>query len=1095
MPRFNDDFDKIALPANRELAINKLFDAANREKTQAIRKQELPVFQLYLNYAVTNIQEIAKLPEGLFREDDMVKELEKKDDQTLQRLANFLWLFKVDNPEQDFGRSYRSNAIAIAKQIFLLRNFFCHPKGDGIAPLVVNHNFYQFFAGWLSAEARDHSLKLGVKTNKIYEMKIMNVQEKNDDRSKQTYAFTRKGIILLTCLALYKDDATEFLQAMHDMKLTTRELIEEGDEEEIESARKKASSRKAFHEMFTYFSMRRSYGAVNSENHDWACFTDIIGYLNKVPGVSLDYLALDNERNMLAQRAAESTESDENKEFKYTLHRRRKERFLSFLAAYCEDFNIIPSIHFKRLDISEHIGRKRYRFGFENDNSVRQSRHYAIEKDAIRFEFRPTQHYGDIHIDSLRGAVSATELRHILLAHDRKVFDAEKELNAYFTAYHKILEKMLNEPECDFIDRTGYLPELRAVTGASEEMLLDDGTFKAVMAPYFPENLTRFFIPQDNIPSVPELRQKLLQGIGNEIKRDDDLLARMDRFDQHQKEVSEFWEKHPARTEEDEALFKKEVSRLPQDCRFSDGFLIARVFDLLNLYLPVDRKFRQLPKGKQHRQCLDYEYQTVHAIIGRFSKNPSDLWDKLKGQKTLRTEQGTKFIPLDDAKRRPELSDVAEQLRSLVSRELKAEEKYMESHPKFGANGRPVRPSYTLMMLAKAAVALHKSFCESKKKHYQADRSSDLEQVMKDDCRIFGIRLGMQLTHEAIVKTILHIDIAKWENAYNYQENCPWQNRNLASGGHIVTQVPLTNDFATIHARQAAKRKDLSDFFNAKGDFDFSAYCRLAFIPQKTAKISLRDFYDVSPLVKFAKTKDATGTAWAPERLAEFPKETAEPTKAELSKAVGEIKDVRTQDAILLYIAQKYHERYASSPEVTENAKLKFSNCSTVYEYFESEEVIELKGGLKVRLKPNDRLRSMFAQIRDYSEKLVAMLSADEKGKPVNFYDLAFKFRRIQAADRRVRIEYFSKIMDLERRVDEPVYPDTMSKEEQHKALYSLYLPRTLGKKKKMTFEEFESLIGFRNQIFHKGFAISDEDCAKADKVLRYFGIGVDDHR
>ena len=1088
MPR---EKTQVALPDNKNEALNKLFDSAGYEKTRAKIDKELPFFQYYLNQAVVNLQKLGA-PE-LGRDEDKVQRLiEGLSDEKIQVLADFLWLFKTDNPGEDF-KDYRKTTTMLVDRIFRLRNFFCHPERGPIAPLITDTVFYHFFAGWALGEARLHSLEGGVKSDRIFKMSIMNAQEiDKDDRTRNTFAFTRRGIVMLICMALYKDEAIEFCQALDDMKLPRVELDEELEqsEEEQTELRKKASIRKAYHLVFSYFSKKRSFNAVDQENHDFVCFTDIIGYLNKVPMVSMDYLALNEERERLAKLDAESTESEENRRFKYTLHRRMKDRFLSFITAYCEDVSLLPHIHFKRLDISPYIGRKRYCFGVEKDNSVRQSRHYAIEKDAIRFEWRAEQHYGDIHINALRSAISAAEFKRLMIASRSQktsgMFKPDAELNRYFTAYHKVLEKMLNEPECDFINREGYLPELVAITGASPEELMDNDTLLKKMSPFFPENITRFFIPRDNIPSNEVLLAKLKNALENAIRHDEEFIARMDGAKEWADKYADVpLEKRPKR---------------PRDFTFNDNAFIAKVFALLNLYLPDDRKFRQLPKGKQHRASMDFEYQTLHAVIGRFSGDQQELWDYLKGVRTVYRYEGKKkfrdhTVNVIDSKRRPQLFDVADQLKAKEGEFFNQERKRLDRNPQFDANGRPRQPRHSLQMLARAAVLLHKDFCKKLLNQYGNAKLDGLRTQLQEDCRKFGVRLGLPLSHDAILKTILHIDEAKWLHAFNEKENRPWENRSLLLGGHVVTQIPLPNTFTSLClTRILKKRQDMLPFFRKDGSFDFNKLFREVYAAN--ARLSLRSFYDVTPLLALAKTKSVAGTAWEPELLELHPKADAAPDGAELDKAVRKIKDVHNQDLLLLDLALDYHQRFVTKEQTAvaqADKKLKtirslsFDACRDIYDYFNNEEKIAIDG-VTILLKPNDRLRSSFAQILGFVKDITAHYTDEQKNKGIDFYDLLREYRRIQARDRRIKIRYFIRILKLEALVEEPNL-DGLSEEEIRKRLYSVYLPRTLGKKKRMTFEEFNSLVEFRNGLNHTGFNFTDEACQMADKVLKYFGI------
>ena len=1098
---------KVALPEIKSLAIDKLFDAADKEKTEKYRNAELPLFQYYLNLAVTNIQLLGELSDRSFKEEDVERELNKKDDNVIEKLADFLWLFKLDSPGEDFGKDYRKYTVMLAKRIIMLRNFFCHPAVGDISPLIVDMEFYRFFAGWALGEARKKSLKNGVKSDRIFKMSVMNAQTiDGDDITRNTYAFTRRGIIMLICMALYKDDATELCQAMHDMKLPKDELEMDDtlSDEEKENTKKKASVRKAYHLVMTYFSQKRSYNAVDFENRDFICFTDIVEYLNKVPSPSLYYLALNDERKMLAEKDEESTESEENRRFKYQLRERRKDRFLSFLAAYCEDFDLLPNIHFKRLDITPSIGRKRYRFGKENDNSVGQGRHYAIEKDAIRFEYRPTEHYGALHINSLRSSINATLLRHFLLASfadQLKNFKPSAVLDSYFSAYHKVLEKMLNEPECDFIDRKSYLPELRTITGASEGELMDNDSFLARMSPFFPENITRFFIPKDNIPDDSVLTERLRNALKSEIDHDTNFIDRMDR--------AQAWFERYKDTD------REKRPKKPQEFKFNDNHFISKVFGLLNLYLPDDRKFRQLPRGKQHRGSLDFEYQTLHAVIGRFASDQQALWDYLKGEKTIYRYEGKKkyldhTVPVIDSKCRPQLFDVADKLRELTKEFYSREKRELEKHPCIGSNGNMIRPRYSLQMLARAAIMLHCDFCKRRLEQLNA-KAAELN--LKEECRRFGIRLGLPLSREAIIKTILHVDEARWTNAFNYKTQKKWENRSLMDTGHVVTQIPLPNVYIS-NCLARKYKKDMASFFLKDGSFDFNRLSRKYFM--KNAPLTLRRYYDVAPLIGLVKDGNVTGTAWEPSLLEKYPKPDEMPSKNDIDKAIRQIKDIHNQDLLLLEIVLKYHQRYAEHEQSTKKlGSISFDNkTETIYEYFSKEDTIELtdrKTGrsLRVKLCPNDRLRAVYTQIQDNIGILYCRLTEkkrsqsklsesesrpdcssteEERLPPFEFSELFEELKKQQAKDRCVKIKYFSKIMKLESLVEEPDLSH-LPKEEREQELFKLYLRRTEGKKKKMTLDEFRSLIEFRNNVYHKGSMFSNEECDMADKILRYFGI------
>ena len=369
----------VRLPDTPQKALLKLWDRPDPLEKKMLFEQELPYFQFYLNLAITNIQGIANLDKQMFREQEVVKALMSLDEATRFRLADFLWLSKVDDAKSLFLKDCRpkdccpsfpskgendvssffscdntscplrnrhemndaycsNHDVRIIVQLYRLRNFLAHytrPETT-IDALVTDHQFYTFFAGWLFGEAKSKALDGQIKTDKLYKMKLMNQQtgEKDTPRKDCQFAFTRKGLVFLICLGLYKHEAHEFCQALNDMKLPTKELLEleQPDEEERTQLGKKKSQRNAARELFTYFCMRESYGAVWQDDHNYIYFTDLLEYLNKVPLLSLDYLALRKERERLAEDCAKSQESESNKEWKYNLDRnaRYEHRFVSY---------------------------------------------------------------------------------------------------------------------------------------------------------------------------------------------------------------------------------------------------------------------------------------------------------------------------------------------------------------------------------------------------------------------------------------------------------------------------------------------------------------------------------------------------------------------------------------------------------------------------------------------------------------------------------------------------------------------------------------------------------------------------------------------
>ena len=176
-------------------------------------RDESPAFLLYLNYAVNNICDITGIDVNTGSK-GVVNSINGKGPDVIRKLANFFWLFNEDDPDRDFTK-YAEQTLAIAKKIFELREYFAHLDETSVEPLTMDRDLYVLIAGILAPHALQQSVKPGLRTAKLFKMKLIATR----DKEKKIYEFTRRALIFFICLALYRDDAMEFTQCLEDMKL------------------------------------------------------------------------------------------------------------------------------------------------------------------------------------------------------------------------------------------------------------------------------------------------------------------------------------------------------------------------------------------------------------------------------------------------------------------------------------------------------------------------------------------------------------------------------------------------------------------------------------------------------------------------------------------------------------------------------------------------------------------------------------------------------------------------------------------------------------------------------------------------------------
>lgn len=1034
--------------------------------THKLRKDESPYFLLYLNYAVNNICDITGIDTHLNQEFTVCQEIKKKGTAVIRKLANFFWLFQADDPRRDFP-DYEEKTLMIVEKIYALRNYFAHLEQNGSGPLVVSRDFYVFVEGCLAAKAKERIMRPGIRMDKLFKMKLFAQR----DRELQTYDFTRKGLIFLICLALYRDDAMEFTQCLEDMKLPAcpKNCVAPEDcttccAEEAESASKPGSAR-AFIEFFTCYSARRgrSVNFLTEDSSDsgkihsslsYLSFADIIGYLNKVPPAAMDYLSLESENARLALEKSQSTESEENKEFKYKLHKRFRDRFLSFAASWCEDFDAFSCMKFKRLDIAESEGRKHYVFGKENDNRVHMDRHYQIRDNAIRFAWTPKQHYGEIHIDSLRSAVTAGTMKQLLFAKLKGDKNVETMVDKYFTAYHRILETVVNTKDPNDLYLEGVLlDDFATVSDCPREKLLEDVN---LLQPFFPKNLIRFFSGDESKPDSAELAEALDSRIRASWDHAADFINRLNARETWLKELKALREKDAGAKLPPPVCSPEEVKNPPRNCTISDGAMIAWVFRYFNLFLDDSQKFRQIPRGMQHRGVKDHEYQLVHAMIGKYSMDPKALHGYIE-------------------KLRPELLPVLNDLKDRLKT-------FQFSSRKSNGHARASRPTrHTLSDLAKAAADCYIHYCEEILKELEcgnlpSERISTL-------CKKFHVRTGLSYDRTSLLKTVLRIDLGKWSSAFDYEKKRPYENRTLQGEGHIVSQIPFPVDFAQRVMRRT-KNKELQAFLHPEtGIFDFNK----AFSSMKLELLP-RDFYDVKPLIEACEAvRSGKGISGIAGLNASTPEKPLDFSRAGINRAIREIKETGNQDRILAALALKYwlEFRKTSAFECKLGMTPDFAAGFPVNEFFKAEVMIKFeKGDRKIRIMPNDINRPILAQIQRYASAIADFMEEGKTGKTriFDFREMLVAYRKIQAEDARKRKEIIPLLRKFEAAVAiPPERYDIKAKDKTEKSAATRRMEFEFYQKKypKLTFEEYNTLADVRNQVFHRGFRLETDAAIK----------------
>ncbi|MGN1360595.1 MAG: hypothetical protein ACI4X9_09125, partial [Kiritimatiellia bacterium] len=648
-----------------------------------------------------------------------------------------------------------------------------------------------------------------------------------------------------------------------------------------------------------------------------------------------------------------------------------------------------------------------------------------------------------------------------------KCLEPKEVLKRYLTEYHRILEMMLNAKSTEelSLDNADFREAFKVLSGKGDEALKPE-VFVEKMKPFLSAHVTRFFVGKDLRPSVAELQRRLLHRLEVEKGKAEDFLLKMCKLAQ--------WRALSVETRQKEGFPECQVGELkypPRSCRLSDAAMVHMVFKYLNGYLSDEHKFRQLPLGQRHRGGItDFEYQLVQRAIGNFRKDPDSLWNLLN--------------------RKDELKDAVAALKGRVAALRKDEEK--RNRGKRDRNGRPLRTEPSLLLLSQAAAELYADACRADWDDWQGEVTEEDRETLEFRCRRNGVSVGLPLDREALVKTVLGIDLARWRNAFNYEEGCPYRGRELKDAQNLeVHQVPIPNGFA------------LRCVTNPE-EFHFNVQFR-AFKPYPKGAMALRNYYDVSPLIDLVKNRKAAkvDTKDAPKQVGiehrgglqpvageygKQPPQKVDFSVREVNKAILAIQTAERRDKVLLACAKAYWDRYLANFAAAGKSgqMIDFEDEVDIGLFYRHphDEIID---GVTVRLNPNDRARPAYQTICRHIKELVKLTQPFD-GSVYSFYDLNTTLRDLQRKESTRRLETLPRILSFERTINIGV--DEKLNLERKIEKWRKNIEFFYGKK--ITVDDIEHLIALRNRLCHPtkdSVGLLDIDYKGAVAILNRLGV------
>ena len=199
-----------------------------------------------------------------------------------------------------------------------------------------------------------------------------------------------------------------------------------------------------------------------------------------------------------------------------------------------------------------------------------------------------------------------------------------------------------------------------------------------------------------------------------------------------------------------------------------------------------------------------------------------------------------------------------------------------------------------------------------------------------------------------------------------------------------------------------------------------------------------------------------------------------------MDKACRQIRSIELQDRLLLNMALKYRENYMKQGNGAFKEKARAARGTTIYTFFDTTATVELEGGIKLQIYPNDLTRPAYSLIRSKTNAQAIAKAIDPARKEFTFYEMQEALRRIQSADRRKRLEIIPKLTEFEARVSLPALSYTKDqKQNQNRKLEYPYFKQAF---RSLTEQQFDVLVDIRNAVYHNGIAL---DITEAMEILK----------